>query len=88
MRLNVRAFALTCGIVGGMTVFFATWRVIAFQGPIGVVTPTESIYLGYSVTPVGSLIGLAWGAFDGTVVGAIFAWLYNKLAGPNSRNKE
>jgi membrane associated rhomboid family serine protease len=29
---------------------------------------------------VGSLIGLAWGLLDGLIGGAIFAWLYNRLA--------
>ena len=26
---------------------------------------------------MGSVIGLVWGAIDGLIAGAIFAWLYN-----------
>jgi hypothetical protein len=40
----------------------------------------SSIYIGYSITPIGSLVGLVWAFFDGLIGGAIFAWLYNKLS--------
>ena len=39
------------------------------------------LYRGYSVSPLGSVIGLAWAFFDGLAGGAVFAWLYNFLAG-------
>jgi hypothetical protein len=46
-------------------------------------TPTfiGKVYRGYSVTPVGSVIGLIWGLVDGLVGGALIAWLYNALSG-------
>jgi len=39
------------------------------------------IYRGYSLSPIGSVVGLVWAFFDGLVGGAIFAWLYNRFAG-------
>jgi hypothetical protein len=41
----------------------------------------ESIYPGYTSTAgFGAVIvGTLYAALDGTIVGAIFAWLYNKL---------
>lgn len=42
------------------------------------------IYRGYEITLLGSFIGLVWGFLDGLIGGAIFAWLYNQLAGHRS----
>ncbi len=80
MSLNPRAFALTCGLVWGVGLFLLTWWIIAFDGATGEVTWLGRIYRGYQVTPVGSVVGLAWAFADGLIFGAIFAWLYNGLA--------
>ena len=37
------------------------------------------VYRGYSISAMGSLIGLAWGFCDGLVGGVVFAWLYNLI---------
>ena len=39
------------------------------------------VYRGYHFTAAGSFFGLVWGFVDGLIGGAIFAWLYNLLAG-------
>ena len=79
-KLDVRAFAATTALILGLGLFFLTWWVIAFDGVSGDPTLIGRIYRGYTVTPVGSLIGLAWDLVDGLIGGAIFAWLYNQLA--------
>jgi hypothetical protein len=90
MRLNVKAFALTCAMVWGLGLFFLTWWIIAFDGITREVTLVGRIYRGYSVSPLGSVIGLIWAFFDGLIGGGIFAWLYNLLAGriPEGRGVE
>lgn len=81
MRLNVRAFALAFGIWWGVGLFLLTWWVIAVGGSTpGEPTFIGRIYTGYEISPLGSVIGLVWGFFDGLIAGAIFAWLYNVLA--------
>ncbi len=80
MSLNVKAFALAFAIWWGVGVFLLTWWVIAFSGASAGPTFLGRIYFGYEVTPLGSLIGLAWGLVDGLIAGAIFAWLYNIIA--------
>ena len=80
MRLNVRAFALACGFIWGFGLFILTWWIIAFDGVTGEVTIIGRLYRGFSITPIGSVIGLVWAFFDGLIGGAIFAWLYNLLA--------
>lgn len=83
MRLDVKAFALTCAILWGLGLFLATWWILGFEGPAapGARPPFLGlIYRGYSVSPLGSVLGLAWGFADGLAGGALFAWLYNRLA--------
>ena len=82
MRLNVKAFALTCGLVWGLGVFCLTWWIIAFDGSTGEVAFLGSIYRGFNLSPTGSIIGLIWAFADGAIGGVIFAWLYNLM---NSR---
>ncbi len=79
MKLNIKAFALACGIIWGFGLFALTWWIIAFEGISQDVTLIGRLYRGYRITPVGSLIGLGWAFVDGLIGGAIFAWLYNIL---------
>ena len=81
MRLNVKAFGLTCGLIWGLGLFCLTWWIIAFDGATGEVTLLGRVYRGYSITPLGSVAGLVWGLADGLIGGVIFAWLYNLLTG-------
>jgi len=80
MKLNVKAFALTCAIIWGFGLFLLTWWIILFDGPTGEITFIGRLYRGYSISPAGSLMGLLWAVVDGGVGGAIFAWLYNMIA--------
>ncbi len=80
MKLDIRAFALACGLLWGLALFLVTWWILAFDGAITELTFLGRVYRGYSVTPLGSVIGLVWGFADGLIGGAIFAWLYNRLA--------
>jgi hypothetical protein len=81
MKLNVTAFAVTCGLVWGFGLFFLTWWIIMFDGITHEVPFLGHLYRGYDVSPQGSVIGLVWALLDGGVGGAIFAWLYNFIVG-------
>jgi hypothetical protein len=79
-KLDVRAFALAAGLVWGGAMFclgvldvFTTWGDV-----FGAVMST--VYIGYTPTFIGSIIGGIWGFCDAGIGGLIFAWLYNKLA--------
>ena len=80
MKLDVKAFALACGLIWGFGLFALTWWIIAFDGASGEPTIIGQLYRGYTISPAGSVIGLIWAFFDALVGGAIFAWLYNWLA--------
>lgn len=77
MKLNIKAFALACGILWGFGLFALTWWMIAWGETTDESTFISRVYIGYRVSPIGSLIGLTWALADGFIGGAIFAWLYN-----------
>jgi hypothetical protein len=88
MKLNVKAFALACGIIWGLGLFGLTWWIIAFDGAAVERTLIGQCYRGYTISAAGSFIGLIWGLADGLVGGAVFAWLYNVIAGTASTEAE
>ena len=79
MRLNVKAFALTCGLVWGFGLFCIAWWVMIFEGATGDLLLIGHVYRGFNISPLGSVFGLVWGLVDGLIGGAIFAWLYNVI---------
>ncbi len=82
MKLNVKAFALAGGVLWGASMFIITWWIMWFTGDTS--DPTivgKFYYIGYSISPRGSAIGALYGFFDAGIGCAIFAWLYNKIAG-------
>lgn len=79
MKINVKAFALACGIIWGVSLFGITWWIMAFDGVTHEVTLIGQVYRGYSISPLGSVVGLVWGFVDGVICGAVSAWVYNLL---------
>ena len=55
--------------------FMLAWWLILTGNAEGPTTLFERIYIGYSYTPLGSVIGAAYGFVDFGIAGAIFAWL-------------
>jgi hypothetical protein len=81
MKLDIKAFALTCGIIWGLALPLLTWWVMATSGPRTPLLWLAHVYRGYSLTLIGSLIGAVWAFFDGLIGGALFAWLYDVIGG-------
>lgn len=88
MRLNVKSFALTSGLVWGIGLFLLTWWVIALDGVTTEPTLIGRLYRGYCISPMGSIIGLIWAFIDGLIGGAIFSWLYNLISTSISSKEE
>lgn len=78
--MKVRAFAIAAGAVWGFLVFAFT-LIEAARGEGHTLTLLDVVYLGYSVSYVGSLVGLVYGFINGALIGAAFSWLYNRFAG-------
>ena len=75
--MSIRSLALTAGIFGACTMFLLAWWLILIGNAEGPPTLFERIYIGYSFTPLGSVIGAVWGFVDWGIAGAVFAFLYN-----------
>jgi len=80
MRLDVKAFALACGILWGAAIFLATLWLMAFGFEGQLMSQLDHFYFGFSLSFLGAVIGGVWGFLDGAIGGALLAWLYNKLA--------
>jgi hypothetical protein len=81
MKLNVKALALTSGILFGAAVCFATLWLLALGYEGTIIRQLDHFYIGYTYSVVGAFVGLVYGFIDGAIGGAIFAWLYNRLSG-------
>lgn len=84
MELNRKAFGLAGGVFWGALVMIMTLWVVARGGGehLGLL---DKIYLGYSVSPVGAVIGLLYGLVDGFLCAWVFAWLYNRFLGASPK---
>ena len=80
MKLNVKAFGLAGGLLWGASMFLLTWLGLMGYGSQEAGSIARAYYVGYSVTPIGSLIGAAYGFFDAGIGCTIFALIYNKFA--------
>jgi hypothetical protein len=87
MKLNVLAFGLAGGLLWGLGVFCLTWWVMAFEGATHDLLVLGHIYRGFTISPLGSVIGLAWGLCDGFFCGLILAVVYNFFVNCQSRIK-
>ncbi len=75
-KLNVRKFAVAWGVSCAIGVLLLGWVAIAGWGT-EMVNVMSSVYIGYSPSFFGAIIGAVWAFFDGAIGGAIIAWIYN-----------
>lgn len=81
LHLNGSILGAVLGIVLGLIIFAATnWLVIRGGPEAGThLRLLNQFFYGYSVTFVGSLIGLVWGFAVGFIIGFLVAWIYNQI---------
>jgi len=78
-RLSPKACGLAIGILWGASMLFMGLLSMVSGWAQPFVNALSPLYIGYSATILGCLIGTAWGFIDGFVGGVMFAWLYNKF---------
>ena len=81
LRLNGAVLGLVFGIILGLLIFAATnWLVIKGGPKVGPhLSLLGQFFFGYSVTFLGSLIGMAYGFVTGFLIGFLIGWLYNRV---------
>ena len=82
-KLDIKAFSLSAGIFWSVSVFFMGFLAMSCTWAGKFVAALGIFYVGYSATILGSVIGAVWAFLDAAIGGAVFAWLYNKLAKEN-----
>lgn len=82
-RLRAGIMAIVGGVLSGLALLIATlWLIIRGGRNVGEHLQLLGHYFpGYSVTPVGAIIGFFWAALVGGTVGWLVAWVYNWVAG-------
>lgn len=82
MKLRPIYLGVSIGIVWGVSLFITTW--LSFYtgyGKLFLDVLADSIYPGYSISPLGSILGLIYGFLDGLISGSLIGYIYNKLSG-------
>jgi len=84
MKLNVKAMAITTGVLwGGAMLLTALANLIWPPYGQACLEMMSSVYPGYKATAsfYQVVVGTLYAIVDGGIGGAILAWLYNKFAG-------
>ena len=80
MRLSPVSLGIALGSVWGISLFVTTWiSYYTGYGRLFLEVLAQSIYPGYSITPIGSFVGMFYGFLDGFVSAALIGWIYNKI---------
>jgi len=80
MKLKPSALGITIGVVWGFALFITTWLShFTGYGKLFLESIAQSLYPGYTISPLGSFIGLVYGFIDGLISGFIIGWIYNKM---------
>ena len=80
MKLSPVALGVALGSVWGVSLFIITWiSYYTGYGKLFMEVLAQSIYPGYTITPLGSFLGLLYGFADGFVSVALIGYIYNKL---------
>lgn len=81
MRLNLKALALSCGILWALCLFLVTLISLVTGYADALLEVVASIYPGYSVSALGLILGLIYAFVDGAIAALIFGWVYNLFVG-------
>ena len=80
MKIKPLLLGLSLGIVWGFALFITTWLCyFTGYGKLFLDVLAGSIYPGYSISPLGSVLGFVYGFIDLTIAGALVGWIYNKF---------
>ncbi|MDP2278337.1 MAG: bacteriophage holin [Nitrospirota bacterium] len=80
MKLSPVALGVALGSVWGASLFITTWiSYYSGYGKLFLEVLAQSIYPGYTITPLGSFLGLFYGFADGFVSAALIGYIYNKV---------
>jgi len=77
--LNPKNLGLSIGIIWGLGMLLLGLFATFLNWGGGLVQTMSSLYIGYDLGIVGSVIGGIWGFVDGFIFGFLIALVYNML---------
>lgn len=80
MKLDVKAFALSLGILWTAGIFVLALLNMSLGYGAEWVALIGTVYKGYGPSLNGALVGMPWAFMDAFIGALLWAWLYNKLA--------
>lgn len=80
MKLDAISFGVASGIIWGALIFISTFIALYTGYTKDFLVVMTNVYPGYTITPLGSLVGLIYGFIDLFIGGFLLAWIYNKIA--------
>lgn len=78
-KLSANALGISIGILCSAYALFCGITAM-FGWGTSLVDAISSLYIGYSASVLGAIIGAIWAFVDGYIAGFVIAWLYNKIA--------
>ena len=78
--LNASKFGLALGIICGLAMLIVGLTATYAGYGVAIVELCSSLYIGYDITLVGSIVGGIWGFFYGAILGGFFAIVHNRIA--------
>jgi len=75
--LNPKSLGLAGGIIWGFSLLLMTWLSIWTDYGSLFLSIVNDVYPGYSISFLGSLVGLFWGFLDAFLFFYFLGWLYN-----------
>ena len=84
MKLSIKGLALASAILWGVAMLLMSLANLIWGSYGQFLQIMSSVYPGYHATRsiAEVIVGTLYGAGDGLVGGAVFAWLYNQFAKP------
>ncbi|MBW3019293.1 bacteriophage holin [Candidatus Woesearchaeota archaeon] len=76
-KWSVRGLALSVGLVWAISVLILSLTSKFLNYGLAFTGPLQSVYVGYELSLIGIVVGVAWAFLDGFIGGAIVAWVYN-----------
>ena len=76
-KLSVWAFGFAFGIVWAIALLIMGWLAWLSGWGVQMISVIGSVYLGYTPTFWGAIVGAIWGFVDFFIGGVIFAAIYN-----------
>lgn len=77
--LDPKKLGFSGGILWALCMFITTLFAVWVGYGKEFLNMMGSVYPGYTVTYVGSIVGLVYGFFDGFIGFYLLAWIYNRI---------